>query len=440
MGLKEKIFSAFDRRVEKENKRASDSRFSKLAYTLSKYFSAEPEKERVLRHEDFDKVGDTYYATVAAWYKVLQRVFLLCLVVFSTVSVAVNFKYITYDNFFYLVKDFGTAVDTENIGYETLSYDASSNQSFALYRGGLAVVGRTNVSSFTATGRRTLNARDTYSSPFVTTSDKYMLVYDMGDGNLAIYNAFSKVYSEKLDYPITDADFSDEGSFAILTRSEKFLSEIAVYDGDFEPVVYFRRGDYATDISFSASGEYLGAVYVSTENGVVCSKLVFYDVNKKEKINEFSYVGEFPLACTFLESGTFAFISDGAVRVFDKTFEEKYVSDSFSSMSVSAACVSDSYAAVAFNDGSATDKNKILVFDKKGNLVYNDTVDSEIFQLAVKEEHIFIKNGDGVLRVAVKKTNSSPKQLSCTDGRMLVYNGSTALVCSQAKAVYLKFD
>ena len=62
-------------------------------------------------------------------------------------------------------------MDTENLGYETLSYDASSNQSFALYRGGLAVVGRTNVSAFTATGRRTLNARDSYSSPFVTVSD-----------------------------------------------------------------------------------------------------------------------------------------------------------------------------------------------------------------------------------------------------------------------------
>ena len=436
VGFKERINSFLKK--ENSDDARSDNRFDRFTRTVSKYFSAEPEKERVLRYEDFDRAGDTYYATVSAWYKVMQRVFLLCLAVFASVSIAVNFRHITYDNFFYLIKDFETAVDTENLGYETLSYDASSNQSFSLYRGGLAVVGRTNVSAFTATGRRTLNARDTYSSPFATASDKYLLVCDMGEGNLAVYNSFSKIYSEKLSYPITSACFSQSGEFAVLTRSEKYESQIIVYDNDFERSVSFNRGSYAIDISMSSDGEYLGAVYLDTEDGIACTSVVFYDTRNKEKVSEYSYSGEFPLACTFFDLGSFALITDGSLRIFDRALEEKRASDTYASMSVSGFFDSSDYAAVAFNDGMVTDENRIFVFDKKGDLVYNSSVNSEIGQLAVCEGHIFIKNDEGVLRVSIDKNKT--EQLACSEGRMLAYDGSTVLVCSQAKAAYLKFD
>ena len=73
--MKNKLFSFFEKITDDK----ADSRFARFSQTISKYFSTEPERERVLRYEDFDAAGDTYYATVSAWYKVLQRVFLVCL-------------------------------------------------------------------------------------------------------------------------------------------------------------------------------------------------------------------------------------------------------------------------------------------------------------------------------------------------------------------------
>ena len=432
-----KSFSDFFEKVKNKNILDSE-KVDKLFGTISRYFTTEPEKERVLRYEDFDAAGDPYYATVSAWYKVLQRVFLVCLAVFSVVSVTVNFKHITYDNIFYLVKDFGTAVDTENVRYETLSYDASVNQNFALYRGGLAVVSRSNVSAFTATGRRTLNNNESYSNPYAVSSDKYLLIYDMGDGNLSIYNSFAKVYSEKLDYPITSACFSKEGSFAVLTRSEKYESEIIVYDKNFRKLINYRKGSFAIDISLSDDGERLGAVYCDTDNGIVCTKVMFYDLHKQEKISEYSYVGEFPLSCSFLSGGGFAAITDGSIKIFDRSLKEKVESDGYASGEVSAAFSDYEYAAVAFNDGVLSDKNEIFVFDKKGELVYNGIIHSDVTQLQVADGCIFIKNVLGAGRIKIKK--GEYEELPCQDGKMLVYDGSTVLVCAEAKAVYLKFE
>ena len=86
---------------------------------------------------------------------------------------------------------------------------------------------------------------------------------------------------------------------------------------------------------------------------------------------------------------------------------------------------------------SVSDKNEILVFDKKGELIYDETVSSEVLGLCVCDGYIFIKNSDGVRRINIR--NSSYEQLECQDGRMLVYDKETALVCAEAKAVYIKF-
>ena len=435
--MKRNLFSFFKMNKDEKNKQASDDRFSRLSDTISKYFSTEPERERVLKYSDFDAAGDSYYATVSARYKVLERLLFVCLAIFSIVSVTVNFKHITYDNFFFLIKDFGTAVDTETVRYETLSYDASADQSFCLYRGGLAVVSRSNVSAFTATGRRTLNSNDAYSKPFAISSDKYLLVYDMGDGNLSIYNSFAKVYTEKLDYPVVAASFCEEGSFVLLTRSEKYESEIIVYNKDFKKLVTYRRGSFATDVAISADGKTFGAVYCDTEGGIMSTQVLFFDIENNEKICEYSYTGEFPLACSFLERGGFALVSDGYVRIFDKSFKQKGESDRFSAGNVSAVWCDEDYAAVSFNDGVVNDKNQIIVYDKKGELIYNNTVSSDIEQLSVFDGYIFIKNADGAGRISIK--DSHLEQLECQDGKMLVYDGSTALVCAEAKAVYVEF-
>ena len=429
---------SFFKKNDNNKEKNPDSRFAKISQTVSKYFSAEPEKQKVLRYEDFDAAGDTYYATVSAWYKVLQRVFLVCLAVFSAVAITVNFKHITYDNVFYLIKDFNTAVDTESTRYETLSYDASADQSFALYRGGLAVVSRSNVSAFTATGRRTLNSNSSYSKPFAVASDKYLLVYDIGDGNMAIYNSFAKVYSEKLDYPVSDACFSEEGTFALLTRSAKFESEIIVYDKNFKKLINYRKNSFAIDVALSPDGEKLGALYCDTDNGIVCTKMVLYDIKKQEKIDELVYSGEFPLACTFLDGGGFAAITDGKVRIFDRLFRDQGESESYFSGSVSAVWCDNNYAAVAFNNGITSDTNKVFVFDKKGNLVYNDTIRADISQLSACDGYFFIKNSRGVVRINIEA--GTFESFECQEGKMLVYDASTVLVCAEAKAVYLNFD
>ena len=125
----------FEERDEEQNQEASEKRIFTYAKKVKTYFSTEPQKEKVLRHEDFSAAGDVYYAHVSASYKIAQRTLLVILVVFILFSVFINRHEITYDNFFYLMKDFSSAAGNEQNHYETLSYESDSRQKFALYRG-----------------------------------------------------------------------------------------------------------------------------------------------------------------------------------------------------------------------------------------------------------------------------------------------------------------
>ncbi len=437
-----KSFFDFVNKIKKKDASASQKESSqkidKLLGTISRYFTTEPERERVLRYEDFDAAGDTYYATVSARYKVCQRIFMALFIIFVTISITFNIKNITYDNFFYLVKDFGAVASSDDYRYETLSYDASTNQSFSIYRGGLAVVSRSNVSAFTSTGRRTLRSNAVYSNPSVAASDKYLLVYDMGDSNFAIYNSFAKVYSEKLDYPITDACFSEKGSFILLTRSEKYQSTILFYDEDFDRVSRYSKPLYAIDIAIDENGKRAAAVYLDTENGISATKVIVYDLSSHEEIAEHTFSGEFPLSCAFFESGELSVITDSSVITFDKRAKKWVASESYYSKTVSAIWNDEKHSAVAYNNGVATDINEISVFDKNGNLVYNETIPMGVEQLSVRSGYVFVKNSEGVTRIKMK--DSSLQSLECQSGRMLVYDSDTVLVCMQSKAVYLDFS
>ena len=93
-------------------KKDSENRSSKrnneepwqITKKIEQFFSTEPQKEKVLRHEDFYGAGDGYYAQISAVYKVAQRFIWLFCVFFLVITIVANYRSITYDNFFFLIK------------------------------------------------------------------------------------------------------------------------------------------------------------------------------------------------------------------------------------------------------------------------------------------------------------------------------------------------
>lgn len=410
---------------------------SGIGARIGRFFSPDEQKERVLRHEDFSRAGDLYYATVSAAYKALQRVFWTACVIFLIVSILFNYRSITYDNFYYMIKDFSGAFDSDGGKYETLSYESDTRQRFVLYRGGVVSVSPSRLSVFTSTGRRTLNTTVSYSAPYVISSGKYVLVYDAAGTTFSIYNSFARVYTETLDYPITDACMGEDGSFAVVTRSADRRTVVIVYDRDFDRCAELRADYYTFDVALDSDRELLTMLSYEAGDGTGRTMLSVWDLNdmeEEEKLAELFYDGEFPLGGGFL-GNSFCVMTDRHIRILDRSFSEKSVSEDYFGATLTAFRLDEQGAAIALGE---TASGRLLAYDSSGELLYHGQTSLNVIDVCVYGRYLFCQTEDGVSRLNVRRERW--ERLSGKDGSLLVYNEKTALVCGESKAEYLVFD
>ncbi len=421
----------------KKNKENNNDQNKKNSFAekVGRFFSPEPQKEKVLHHEDFNAAGDVYYANVSAGYKVAQHILWLVFIFFMVFSIAINYKEITYDNFFYLIKDFSSAVGAESTNYETLSYESDPRQNFALYRGGVATVSPSRISAFTATGRRTLRADSGFSSPYVVCSDKYMLVYDTAGTTFSVYNSFARIYTETLTYPITNACFADDGRLAIVTREADSKAVVYVYNDDFEKLAKYRFDAYMFDIAIDSDRDLIAFIYYGIGDGTGQTTVSFRNLDDLEEIASFNLMGEFPLESGFIEKENFALITDSAVRIIDNSLnaEGAEIYD-YINGNVTGYCINDEGVAVSVTVSS---KNEVIAFDQNGKMLYNDVIHVGVTDIGISGEYIFLQTETGVVRLDV--ADGEEETLISGDGKMLVYNYETVLICGESKAEYLVF-
>ncbi len=402
---------------------------------VGNFFDPKPQKEKVLRHEDFKGAGDTYYATVSVGYKISQRIIAVVLVFFLLFSLLANFREITYDNFFYLLKDFSAAVGSGASNYNTLSYDSNTRHFFALYRGGLTVVNPSNISAFTATGRRTLNKTSKFSSPCIEASDKYFIIYDISGNNFSVYNSFARVYSETLEYPVSAAAFAEDGTMAVVTRDISHKSMVHIYSKNFKRLFSVPSSSkYAFDVEMSSENDLLAISYYGIGDGSGRTEISMRKLSDMEEVGEILIDGEFLLDCGFIEDGLFAAVTDRAIRIYDKYFEEldayEYDNGTVSGYEVSRHGVTVSY--------KLNSKNSAIVFDKFGKLLYNESISDTVNDIGIFDGYVFLRNDEGVLRINLGTLDE--QRLTSSQGKMLIYSANTVLVCGDARAEYLVFE
>ena len=422
--------------VEEKEQKTSRGRFADAIGKVGHFFSPIPQKEKVLRHEDFNAAGDVYYANVSAGYKVAQRFLWVIFVFFMAFSIMFHYKEITYDNFFYLIRDFSSAVDSDSTNYETISYESAPGQHFSLYRGGVAVVSPSGVSAFTATGRRTLQETSSFSSPVVVASDKYMLVYDTAGTTFSVYNSFARIYTENLDYPIIGACFGKDGSFAVVTREADRHAVVHVYDDQFRLRKTFKGNSYIFDIAMDSDRDRMVFVSYGAGDGTGETLLSVRQISTMEEITQLSFSGEFPLDCGFMENHRFALITNGSVRIISDTFEEESVQEeAYYNGNVTGFLVSDQGVAVSLVHAS---RNEVLAFDKNGDVLYHDVVSESVTNIGVYSHYVFLQTERGVLRLNTQ--TEEEEMLLSGNGKMLLYNEHTAVVCGESKAEYLIYS
>ena len=384
---------------------------------------------------------NAYYDSVSNVYHALFLILLAALLVFICVAMLCNIELFTYENFYYLAKDLGAASDLLAGSGNVINYETSvRNQTFALYRKGLAVAGDSGLQLFTATGRETLNASPDYVEPVLHGSDQYLLMYDIGEKRYSVYNSFVCVRHEECQYPVFTGAMSDSGYYAIVTESYNHAGVVCLYNDRFELINRYNRTEKVTCVDINQAGNRVAFATAGMKDGAFLTTLVIAVPGQEQTSAEMKFEGLFPYSVQFIDQHRLLLLCDDSAFIVSVDDGTVICPIKYADMQLSYADANECHVAMIFSVNAVTDTYRMIVTDQNGKLMLDHTFDASISQVALFDNYLYLLSAKGIVRIDPR--DQSYKLIECdTDGKtLLICESDEVLLCGAQSAVYYKFE
>ena len=364
-------------------------------------------------------------------------ILLVALTLFILVSLMINSSWISYDNFYFFFKNFGNYITTPDSNIENIIYDTGNFYDFELFNGKLAVAGSSGFALYTDSGRTVFKTDETVASPKIEASERYMMVYDIGGKEYRIYNLFTEVYAETLSYSIYGASLADDGSYSVITGDGLHQSSVNVYNDKFELIRSIGRASYVVDTSLSPSGDRVAVLSYTQSGGQFITKLYLSKTSKEEGYADISINGCFPLYCSFTEKGDINVVCNDRIVSYNtsgKLISEYAFDDGVKILNVDI----NRYGCAVLLDGE--EKNSLIMFDRNGKIIYNNTLTDSVEDIAVYDGYIYLLEPHQVVRInASTDERESAFRDTTGDVTMLVENTERVLLCMRSGAKCIEY-
>ncbi|MBQ5893447.1 MAG: hypothetical protein IIW78_04270 [Clostridia bacterium] len=385
-----------------------------------------------------DQAQNPYYERVSERLGVFQVILYFSLFAFVVLSFFSNTELITYQNFYRFFKDLNASVEgVDVINTDSVSYPTDTEQSFTLYRNGLAVAGNHSVTIFTAAGRQTVSKTVSYQHPVAVGTGKYLLVYELGGVKYSLYNSYTQVYAGETAYPISGAAVSDSGMYALISSSAQYVSEVYLYNDNFALINRYARSGYVTDVAINEKGTLLALLTSDTHDGVFSTEVALCEPGEREFKATADVGTAIGLSCVFTEGNTLSVLTAEGVYALNQN-GRVLRSHSFDGLTLAcASCTADGIT-VALRDSVMSTEDTVILFSKDGRLLFKERFAEGTTQISRSGSTAFLLSSDGIRAVRGGNGTSSfyPTQVGAKI--MLAIGRDEVLLCTAKKAEYVQ--
>lgn len=382
--------------------------------------------------KDYDGRTDIYFAKASYRYAYFKRI--LCVILVLVIVLFLLSGSLSYEKMFYLTKDIKLSGDYVNSVHDTITYNAGNSQVFASYRGGLAVASRERLSIFSAGGRELYSSNHNYGNPSLAVSDKQVLLYDIGGKQFSLYNSFSKVKEEKLDYSIYGANMAANGDFAIITKSEKYDSIVKVYKQNGRIFTYSFSSGRVSSVALSDNGKQLAVLLSSSGGSEINTEIRLYNVGKDDFKSESISFSGVPYSIEFLDGSIFVVGSRG-VNVFSSNLNlmGEYLSES----EIYLYSFGEDNIAIADVSGIGG-KTRVILLNKRGKSEKEFNVNQRLIDICLCEKSLYLQSLSGFERINLKNGKSYFAEHIASGYKMIPIDKDTLVICNEYYAKFIE--
>ena len=385
-----------------------------------------------------DQAQNPYYERVSERLGIFQVILYFSLFAFVVLSFFSNTELITYQNFYRFFKDLNASVEgVDVINTDSVSYPTDTEQSFTLYRNGLAVAGNHSVTIFTAAGRQTVSKTVSYQHPVAVGTGKYLLVYELGGVKYSLYNSYTQVYAGETAYPISGAAVSDSGMYALISSSAQYVSEVYLYNDNFTLINRYARSGYVTDVAINEKGTLLALLTSDTHDGVFSTEVALCEPGEREFKATADVGTAIGLSCVFTEGNTLSVLTAEGVYALNQN-GRVLRSHSFDGLTLAcASCTADGIT-VALRDSVMSTEDTVILFSKDGRLLFKERFAEGTTQISRSGSTAFLLSSDGIRAVRGGNGTSSFYPIQVGAKIMLAIGRDEVLLCTAKKAEYVQ--
>lgn len=384
-----------------------------------------------------DSSYNMYYHNASVLFRILSFVLFTAFLVFIVSSAFVRAEEFSYDNLEYIVRNFALKLDeNRDASMYSVTYNPDANRSFGLFGKGLAVCGSSQLSIFSATGRLTCNEAIGYKDPVMTLSDKFVLVYDNGNTQYNVYNAFTDVYSAQMDYPIHTAAIADNGSHAVVTSSNAYNSVVEVYNSNYRLANAINSTGYVSAVDITDTHVLVASMNIGSSNSFE-SKLIYCAIGADKAEFEIELDGGFPLACKINGEG-FTVVCNDSVLFFDGfgRLSGKYeYSDVLQDFKIDGSGVLLLSKSAGFDISYS-----VVCVGTDGKLMFDREFDKTVADVEFSDGVAYVLSDGMLVAFNGEKTASVSVPDADNDSVLLIYGNMTVYACNRTAAPLIKVD
>lgn len=254
----------------------------------------------------------------------------------------------------------------------------SSSANYVSYGSGVVRYSRDGAMAFSSDGTMLWNGTYEMKDPIIDVCENYVVIADRGYKTLQIYNGKGGVSNISVLYNIKKVEVANQGVVAVLMEGKgRDYIELYKEDGTFlvDIATTNSRDGYPLDISLSSDGRKLVTSYTAITNGVLQSKVTFYNFGEVGKNYIDQLVGSFDYGQTlvpdvqFVTNNRVIAFGDNKFSVYRIDETPSLVFESTLESEIKSIMYSENYIGFVLNKLEGEEAHQLIIYDLEGNIL-----------------------------------------------------------------------
>lgn len=237
----------------------------------------------------------------------------------------------------------------------------------------IAVLNDSRLNIYTEEGKQLLSVQHDYANPIISVSPKKALIYDLGGKSFSLYSKYDKIYQKTDDNTILFAKLSSNDYAAVVTKSEKYLALLTVYNSKGESVFVYKSYDSRIiDVTFNRDNSGCIITTIGANGGELVSQLLYYKFDETDVIWQSDYINTMAFSTRLYGENGIILFGDNKCAYFNSdgiltgSYDYDYSIVDFDS--------SDTLSGMLFNN-SETRRSVLVLVDNTENKTVEIVID-----------------------------------------------------------------